>query len=185
MRFSPIFKIKCVICFKLNCNDYNINMLIAYSSQHWSYNSYFIIEKTEDQGNYRSELSSHSRSKWSCDGHRFSMTSKLILLTLFIVCQSSSSLTAKKPFTGKKERKTMQKLSNNILSMFILVPLRLSFKSQLQIHPITICENALVMKLKDISHYKKRNHLRMFTMEARLHWGVVGVDDISNYLFKK
>ena len=25
----------------------------------------------------------------------------------------------------------------------------------------------------------------MFTMGVRLHWGVVGVDDISNYLFKK
>ena len=99
-------------------------MLIAYSSQHWSYNSYFIIEKTEDQGNYRNELTSHSRSKWSCDGHRYSMTSKLILLTLFIVCQSSLSLTATKSLTGKEERKTMQKLSNNILSLFILVPLR-------------------------------------------------------------
>ena len=114
--FLLFSKIKCVICFKLNYNDYNINMLIAYSSQHWSYNSYFIIEKTEDQGNYKSELSSHSGSKWSCDRHRFSMTSKLILLTLFTVCQASLSLTAKKSLTGKEERKTMQKLSNLSIS---------------------------------------------------------------------
>lgn len=112
--FLLFSKIKCVTCFKLNYNDYN--MLIAYSSQHWSYNSYFIIEKTEDQGNYRSELSSHSRSKWSCDGHRFSMTSKLMQLTLFTVCQSSLSLTAKISLTGKEERKTMQKLSNLSIS---------------------------------------------------------------------
>lgn len=99
-------------------------------------------------------------------------------LTLFTVCQSSLSLTAKISLTGKKEKNNAEAIKPiNILSITYQYPQSyqypqlvysslklLSFKSQLQIHPITICENALLMKLKDISHYNKRNHLRMFAM---------------------